>query len=315
MPAMNRIELIHNQLKCTPRTDEDATPSPWTQPVGVEELRKAFETDNVFREFFATSSDLQQKQIEQWLVDLTEVINGRMATAPSTMKGCELMFRFRKAYGDVHHMALATVWRGGNRDLQMRFAHHESLLRGKRYVGLVANTFDVRRWSNGETPPALKSMEKEGLPDVQARPCPHPKNLELASWLFREDCVHPYGSDGREDKNGYLALTCFSITNAFHRAVHGEETGIDARPTVPDGVEEAMTTFFGEGRFEPYRYFTRDGQTYDTKNLQAKDHIKGFKHQGTQWGNHENWNVCGTPSIRKTRSIERAPTATLRPKF
>ena len=298
---MNRIDVIRIPPMGFLGIDqiETITTSAWPKPASVEEFREVFETDRVFQDFFATSQGSQQKANEEWLRDLAEVVNQKMAKAPNAMTGCELMFRFRKTYGEVHHMAQAGVWRDEDGQLQAGFVHQESFAREKNlYRGRVFNTFDTRSAMNGKNPPVLNSLLNQGLPDVLVLPCLAPQRVGLASWLSDERCEHPYGFDGREDELGFHALTCFSITHMVHRAVHCHEVGIDSRATVPHGFGQAMRAYFGETAFERYRYFTYKGQRFDVENLPDKDLVKGFLHLGTTWGNHEPWDVQQRPVVK-----------------
>lgn len=303
---MNSIEFVRPPLVDASRLDPNesiASPGDF-KPVSAEELRHGFETDQVFRDFFSESQGPLKETNERWLRDLANVVNQKMALVPNNMKGCELMFRFRKTYGEVHHMAQATVWRNQEGRLQMGFAHQESIPRDKKhYRGRVFSTFDTRAVMNGRNPPVLDSLLKQGLPDVRVLPCAAPENVSLASWLSNEPCEHPYGFDGHEDAQGFHALTCFNITYTVHCAVHGRETGVDTAPTVPHGVKLALCTYFGEASYERYRQFTHQGRTYDVESLPAKDLVKGFLFQGTTWGDHERWDVQPRPAV------------TLRPKF
>lgn len=298
---MNRIAPIHHAPEGYPTidTDQALTVPLRLKPVGVEELRQGFETDPVFRHFFAVSQGLPKMANERWLCDLVETINRKMAVAPSDMTGCELMFRFREAYGLLHHMAQATVRRGQGGGLHVGFAHQESIPSGdKRYRGRVFDTFDTREHMSGRNPPVLDSLLKQGLPDVKVVPCARPENIVMARWLCHEHCEHPYGFDGQQDAHGFQALACFDVTYAIHLALHGRETRIDSTPTMPDGFRWAISAYFGDGAYEPYRYFAFKGQAFDLESLSKKILVKGFLNVATTWGNTETWDVQPRPVPR-----------------
>lgn len=301
---MNRLDLIRNQLASCDTIDKTptiSTPGNF-KPVLKEEVRQALATDSVFREFFESQmTEFQKEACERWISDLTDTINKTTADMPRSMKGCELVFRFRKTYGDVHHMALGTVWRGDDGRLKVGFAHQESIPQSDRtYRGQVFDTFDTRSVMKGETPPVLHSMLEQGLPDVAVRACAAPEHVQLAGWLSGKDCEHPYGFNAKEDEHGFHALTCFSITQMMHRAVQGEATQTNTDPSLPSVFKQAMNEVFGDGTFDKYQNFSMKDQTYDMDQLAQKDRVKGFKYFGTTWGDQEKWDVQPLVDVTKT---------------
>jgi hypothetical protein len=307
---MNSISLIKNQLVNVAVTTSESSLGPLT-PVTVDEVLGAFKKDSVFREYFdSTHSGLQAKENDRWALDLTVAINDKIADLPKSHTGCELIFRFRKAYGDVNHVALATVWRGQNGGLNIGFAHQESIPRGKENRGRVFDTFDSRAEFNGKTPPVLQSMLKYGLPNVAVRTCSSPENVRMAASLSDESCEHPYGFDGKADSEGFHALTCFSVTQAVHNAVQGKLTEMNTAPTVPQVFKELMNDIFGGETFDKYRYFTHNGTKFDLENLSQGQLVKGFLSVGKSWGDLEWWDV--SPASQATPPSK---TASMRPKF
>lgn len=288
---MNSINPIHHPFTFGIGSSGTVTPNGFS--VTPEELHAAMASDPVFDEFFAAPQSGTRKATNwQWIRDLADAINTKTSNAEPPGKGCELVFRFRQAYGDIHHMALGTLWRSREGRLEAGFAHQESIPdKNGTFRGRVFNTFDTRSAMGGKTPPVLNSLLEHGLPDVLVLPCPAPENVKVAEWLSDPGCEHPYGFDGKEDAQGFHALTCFAVTQAVHRSVQDRQAEISTAPSMPDIFKELMNDVFGDGTFRNYTHFSHRGKTFEVENLPEKDRLKGFIALGKNWGNHEKWDV------------------------
>lgn len=255
--------------------------------VAVDELRQALATDPVFATYFDEEmAGTSPETLDSWLSDLADAVNTTTATMPYAHKGCEFVFRFRKAYGEVHHVALGTVWRAKGGELRCGLAHQESFLHSTRGLrGQVFDTFDTSVKLKGKTPPVLASLRDHGLPDVAVRSCAEPSNVSLATWLSDPCCEHPYGFFGEEDEQGFRALTCFSITAALHNAVHGRWAGVDTDSSI-SAFETLMQDVFGKDSLRSYPLFSSDVRKLDAKAL-----FKAALETAKNWGEKETWSV------------------------
>lgn len=124
---------------------QDISPCDTPRPLGkvqTQELSDAVFGKKCFPQFANTPEGTQ------FVEELTEVVNQKMSQMKPTDKGMALVFRFPGTYGMVGHVALGSLWRDSQGQLQLDISHQESLgpqpeLKRLAYTGQIFDSFDT----------------------------------------------------------------------------------------------------------------------------------------------------------------------------
>ena len=94
--------------------------------IAIEELRDVVFGEKCFPQFANT------REGGQFVAELMNVVDKKMSLIKSTDKGMALVFRFPCAYGPIGHVAVGSLWRNNQGQLQLDISHQESIAPGER---------------------------------------------------------------------------------------------------------------------------------------------------------------------------------------
>ncbi len=212
------------------------------QPLGkisIQELGNAVFGQKCFPQF----SD--KPEGAQFVAELMEVVNQKMSLMKPTDKGMALVFRFPGTYGAVGHVALGSLWRNSQGQLQLDISHQESLapqpeIKRNAYTGKIFDTFDTHDSYPGQIAPVIEGMKLFGLPSVNVFPVPHPEVLRPYTQAFMKiGHFTPYGAThqwkpakGNGAEPAIRPETCFNVFYKTWNKLNG--THVNWEPTLPN---------------------------------------------------------------------------------
>ncbi len=221
---------------------QEISPCDTPHPLGkvqTQELSDAVFGKKCFPQFANTPEGTQ------FVEELTEVVNQKMSQMKPTDKGMALVFRFPGTYGMVGHVALGSLWRDSQGQLQLDISHQESLgpqpeLKRLAYTGQIFDSFDTHESYPGKIAPVIESMKLFGLPSVNVFPVPQPEILRPYTEAFAKiGHFTPYGAtrqwkpaSGSGAEAAIRPETCFNVVWKTWNKLNG--THANWEPTLPN---------------------------------------------------------------------------------
>ena len=215
--------------------------------IAIEELRDVVFGEKCFPQFANT------REGGQFVAELMNVVDKKMSLMKSTDKGMALVFRFPCAYGPIGHVAVGSLWRNNQGQLQLDISHQESIAPGERvsprtgkienfswYTGQIFDNFDTHKYYPGKIAPVVESMKLLGLPSVNVFPVSHPEVLRPYTQTFMKiEHFTPYGATlawgpvmQNPDDWAVRAETCFNVFYKTWGVINGER--VNWEPTLPN---------------------------------------------------------------------------------
>ena len=265
--------------------------------------------------------------------NLLNAINKKLTEMEPGDKGLALVLRFPSCYNNIGHIALASIWRDPEENLQLSICHQESVIphtkdngNGKSqkiesYTGIIYNTFDTSAEYPNNISPVIESMKLCGPPSVLVFPCPYPENLEKYTAMMK-DTVFDYGAadpwrmpDDKKISKNLPFQTCFNVTQRSLAVLYG--LPIHYKSTLAGnfdelskfaGVKEKITEKYVVGKNE---FLSREEmkniievakKNPASRNKRYENVIGvGFVQVGENWIDPENADVKGTTQSKKGR--------------
>jgi hypothetical protein len=231
----------------------------------------------------------------QFVAELMEVVNQKMKQMKPTDKGMALVFRFPGTYGAVGHVALGSLWRNSQGQLQLDISHQESIasqpeIKRNAYTGKIFDYFDTHEHYPGKIAPVIESMKLFGLPSVNVFPVPYPEVLRPYTQAFMKiGHFTPYGAThqwkpakGSGAEPAIRPETCFNVFYKTWNKLNGSH--VNWEPTLPN-VFLKIKPLLGIPAEAFTKFLDKNGKEHTLEEA-CKDEDKAvgiFMQIGTQW--------------------------------